>query len=81
IVAEYLPQVKFDIIIVNNQPITPAQAAKYLAEGAEQIGIHGSIDESEIGSGRIVYAKLLQEGEKVRHDPARLAQTVLESAV
>lgn len=81
IVSEYLPQVKFDLIIVNNQPITAAQAAKYRAEGAEQIGIHGSIADSDIDGARIVYAKLLREDEKVRHDPALLARTVLESAV
>lgn len=81
IVSEYLPQVKFDLIIVNNQPITAAQAAKYRAEGAEQIGIHGSIADSDIDGARIVYAKLLQDDEKVRHDPALLARTVLESAV
>ncbi|MER3632951.1 MAG: hypothetical protein C4325_13035, partial [Blastocatellia bacterium] len=81
IVSQYLPQVNFDLIIVNDQPITPVQAAKYRAEGAEQIGIHGSISDSDIDGTRIVYAKLLREGEKVRHDPARLARTVLESAV
>ena len=57
--------------------ITPEQAARYEHEGAEQIGIHGSISGEFIDGARVVYDNLLDEGIKVRHAPGRLAKAVL----
>ncbi|MGQ0540949.1 MAG: gluconeogenesis factor YvcK family protein [Blastocatellia bacterium] len=80
IVREYAPTLKFDYIIINNQPINDLQNAKYLGEGAEQIGVRGSMADDTIEGAKVVRSKLLADGEKVRHDPVRLAKTVLSCA-
>ncbi len=77
IVREYAPDLKFDYLVVNNKPITVLQASMYEQEGAEQIGVHGSISGDTIEGARIVYGNLLDAGKKVRHDPIKLAKTVL----
>lgn len=81
IVRSYTPELSFDLIVVNNQPISHLQSSAYETEGAEQIGVRGSISGESIEGARIVYGNLLDAGEKVRHDPQKLAQTVLGCAV
>lgn len=78
---EYAPQIEFDYVIVNDHPISEEQMAKYADEGAEQIGVHGSITPETIDGSEIVYGNLLDVGEKVRHDPERLAQVALLCAL
>jgi uncharacterized cofD-like protein len=78
IIREYVPQIQFDFIIVNNEVISGEQAAIYLTEGAEQIGIHGSISETVIEGATIIYGKLLDEGLNVRHNSQKLAEAVLD---
>ena len=78
---EYAPQIEFDYVIVNDHPISEEQMAKYADEGAEQIGVHGSITPETIEGSEIVYGNLLDVGEKVRHDPERLAQVALLCAL
>lgn len=77
IVKEYAPDIEFDYVIVNNHPISKAQSARYESEGAQQIGLHDSISPATIEEAQIVYGNLLDEGEKVRHNPDKLAQVVL----
>ena len=77
IVADYAPEVRFDYFVVNNKPISKLQSELYEQEGAEQIGVHGSISAETMKGAEIVYGNLLDEGEKVRHDPKKLAQAVL----
>lgn len=77
IVREYTPEIVFSFLIVNDQPISREQEEKYLIEGAEQIGVHGSIPADRINGTEVVHGDLLDAGEKVRHDPAKLAQMVL----
>ncbi|MEO7673209.1 MAG: uridine diphosphate-N-acetylglucosamine-binding protein YvcK [Pyrinomonadaceae bacterium] len=77
IVSDYASEVRFDFLVVNNQPISKIQAELYEFEGAEQIGVHGSISSETIEGAEIVYGNLLVEGKKVRHDPNKLAQSVL----
>ncbi|MBX5477542.1 MAG: YvcK family protein [Pyrinomonas methylaliphatogenes] len=77
-VNEYAPAIKFDYVIVNNRPISEEQAARYAAEGAHQIGL----DEEEWrpaldNAAEIVRADLLDEGEKVRHSPEKLARVII----
>lgn len=81
IFREYAPQIEFDHIIVNSKPITPAQQAKYTGEGADQIGVRGSITPSVIETAEIVYGNLLDDGEMVRHHPEKLAQVLLLCAL
>lgn len=78
IVREYAPSLEFDFIVVNNRRISDRQAELYTVEGAEQIGVHGSIAGSMIDGTEVVYANLLDEGDMVRHDPARLARVILD---
>lgn len=77
IVRDYAPDLDFDYLIVNDRPITAEQAELYTRDGAEQIGVHGSIDADEIEGARVIRADLLHDGPLVRHDPARLAKCVL----
>ncbi|MDH3528197.1 MAG: uridine diphosphate-N-acetylglucosamine-binding protein YvcK [Acidobacteriota bacterium] len=81
IVKEYSPEIDFDYVIVNNYPIRETQAARYLDQGAQQIGIADSITPETIEGARIVYGNLLDEGRKVRHKPSRLADVVMLSAL
>jgi len=76
-VREYTPDLKFDFIVVNNQPIGERQGELYQTEGAEQIGVHGSMADETIEGATIVKAGMLADGDAVRHDPFKLAETVL----
>jgi uncharacterized cofD-like protein len=81
IVRQYAPGIDFDFVVVNDHPVSPVQAEKYAGEGAEQIGVHGSISPETIEGAEIIYGNLLDEGEKVRHHPEKLAQVVLLCAM
>ena len=80
LIGDYVPQLRFDYLLINNEPITSEQADRYEHEGAEQIGIHGSISGGFIGSAKVIYDNLLDEGIKVRHAPDKLARAVLSLA-
>ena len=77
IVREHASDLSFDHILINTQPITAIQSEMYEFEGAEQIGVHGSISGDSIEGARIFYGNLLADGPKVRHDPQKLAAAVL----
>jgi uncharacterized cofD-like protein len=77
IVKQYSPEITFDFIVVNDSPIAERQAKLYGLEGAQQIGVHGSIEETAMTGTEIVYGDLLQTGDMVRHDPEKLARVVL----
>lgn len=77
IVSEYLPELFFDFIVVNNRAITATQTKKYESEGAVQIGVHGSIESSVINGTQVIHADILADGDLVRHDPAKLAEIVV----
>jgi uncharacterized cofD-like protein len=77
IVREYAPGIAFDYVVVNSRLISEEQLARYSSEGAEQIGVHGSVSPETIEGVEIVSGNLLDEGEKVRHHPEKLAQVVL----
>jgi len=79
-VREYARTLNFDYIIVNSRPISAGQTARYKSEGADQIGVHGSISGENIEGAEIVSVDLLEEGEKVRHNAERLARSVLRCA-
>jgi uncharacterized cofD-like protein len=81
IVREYAPQINFDYVVVNNRSISAEQSVLYESEGAEQIGVHGSISPETIEGAEVVYGNLLDEGEMVRHHPEKLAQVVLLCAL
>ena len=78
IVNQYSPEIHFDFVVVNNRSISKEQAELYAAEGASQIGIDDDLSETAIdGETEIVRADLLDDGEKVRHNPDRLARVAI----
>lgn len=81
IVSRFAPEIKFDYIIVNNHRINEEQTARYAADGAHQIGLSDSLEESYSDQTEIVRADLLDEGEKVRHNPDKLARVVIACAL
>lgn len=81
-VKEYAPEIDFDYVVVNNRPITDLQTELYATEGAHQIGLGDSLSPILRGkSVELIRANLLDDAEKVRHNPEKLAQVVLDCAV
>jgi uncharacterized cofD-like protein len=77
-VFQYAPEIAFDYIIVNNHLISAEQAARYASDGAQQIGLTDNKLEEAFGTQtEVVRADLLDEGEKVRHNPEKLARVVM----
>ena len=76
-IKKYAPEIHFDFVVVNDRRVSAAQAERYAAEGAYQIGIDDPIDDALDQMTEIVRADLLYDGEKVRHNSERLAQVVL----
>jgi uncharacterized cofD-like protein len=81
IFRDYAPQIDFNYVIVNDRPITKAQEEKYSSEGAQQIGVHGSVSPATIEGAEIVYGNLLDDSEMVRHHPGKLAQVTMLCAL
>jgi uncharacterized cofD-like protein len=78
VIKRYAPEIEFDYVVVNNRHITPEQSKRYAAEGAHQIGLTDHLLEREFSDeAEIVRADLLDEGEKVRHSPEKLARVIL----
>ncbi len=74
----YAPEIKFDYVIANERPISDEQAGAYEAEGAQQIGMTDHLLEKTYGDDtEVVRADLLDEGEKVRHSPKKLARVIV----
>jgi uncharacterized cofD-like protein len=77
-VKRYAPEIAFDCVILNDRPISPKQSALYAADGAYQIGMQDHLFEKAFGAEtQIIRADLLDDGEKVRHNPDKLARVVL----
>jgi uncharacterized cofD-like protein len=80
-VAKYAPQIHFDYVIVNNRAISSDQTELYRADGAYQVGLEDEIDCAGLDpETELIRADLLDEGEMVRHDSARLARVVIACA-
>jgi uncharacterized cofD-like protein len=78
VVKRYAPEIGFDYVVVNNRPVSDEQADRYAAEGARQIGLTDHLLEREFSAeAEIVRADLLDEGEKVRHSPDKLARVII----
>lgn len=77
-IKQYAPEIKFDYVIINNRLISDEQATRYALEGAQQIGVTDHKFEQQFGAqAEIVRADLLDEGEKVRHSPEKLARVIV----
>lgn len=78
VLKRYAPEIHFDFVVMNNRRITNEQTQLYAAEGSEQIGVDEVLFDNGLSqSTEVVRADLLEEGEKVRHDPNRLASVVI----
>jgi len=77
VIYNHIDGLHFDYVIVNNEPISEAQAENYAKEGAVQIGLYENDLEEFLTNTTIVKADLLDEGEKVRHDPHKLAKLIV----
>lgn len=80
VLYDHAPEIAFDYVIVNNVPIRSEQADAYGGQGARQIGIANSISPETIQGVKIIYGNLLDTGEKVRHQPEKLARSILRCA-
>ena len=77
-VHAYAPEIIFDYVVVNDRHVSDEQERAYAAEGAQQIGLAAHLLEKEFGTeAEIVRADLLDEGEKVRHSPQKLARVIV----
>jgi hypothetical protein len=77
-VKKYAPEIAFDFVLVNNRPVSDEQSALYAADGAYQIGMQDHLLEKAFGDEtKIIRADLLEEGEKVRHSPEKLARVIV----
>ncbi|HEV2765861.1 MAG TPA: gluconeogenesis factor YvcK family protein [Pyrinomonadaceae bacterium] len=77
-VKRYAPEIHFDYTVANDRLISAEQAAAYAAEGAQQIGLTDHQLEKEFGAEtEVVRADLLDDGEKVRHSPEKLARVIV----
>ncbi|MCS6874824.1 MAG: YvcK family protein [Pyrinomonadaceae bacterium] len=73
VVKTHAPQINFDYLILNNRRIRKDQAEAYAKEGAEQI----EFENVHLEGIKIIKDDLLDEGEKVRHNPEKLAEIIL----
>ena len=78
---EYASNIEFDYVIVNDHQIRGSQEKTYLGEGAQQIGLEKSISPETIEEAKIIYGNLLDEGQKVRHSPEKLARVIMLCAL
>ncbi len=77
-VLAHAPEITFDYVVVNHRLIHAEQAARYASDGAQQIGLRNHLLEEVFSAGtEVVRADLLDDGEKVRHNPEKLARVVI----
>ena len=67
-----------DYAVVNTQPIRPALRKRYAHQSA--LPVENDVDAIEAMGIRVVGADLLQKSEKVRHNPAAIAEIALRLA-
>jgi uncharacterized cofD-like protein len=80
-VRKYAPQIHFDFAVINDQCITSEQARVYAADGAVQVLLERNADAESCDAGiEVVRADLLDQGEMVRHNSARLGRVVVDCA-
>ncbi len=69
----------FDWVVINHQPVSPAVARRYRANGAEQVRV--DVGELQRMGLRCVFDNLLEEHGVVRHHRERLTRLLLEEFV
>lgn len=76
--AEHAGMNLLDYVVVNTRPVSPALLEKYERERARPV--ENDLERLEGMGVRIVSRDLLEEGEKIRHNPAASAAVALELA-
>jgi uncharacterized cofD-like protein len=80
-VRKYAPQIHFDFAVINDRTISSEQARVYAADGAVQVLLERNADAENCDAGiEVVCADLLDQGEMVRHNSARLGRVVVDCA-
>ncbi|MCS7313862.1 MAG: YvcK family protein [Bryobacterales bacterium] len=67
-----------DYVIVNTRPVSPQLRARYARRRAQPVEV--DMERLERLGVKVIARELLQEGEKVRHDPEAVARLALELA-
>jgi uncharacterized cofD-like protein len=80
-IKRYAPEITFDRVILNSDAISDQQREMYDREGSVQIGVDEAQTIRQSCGVNAVCANLLEDGEKVRHDPQKLADVIMSTAV
>jgi uncharacterized cofD-like protein len=75
-IQRHTSQRVIDWVVANRQPVSPAVARRYRADGAEPVSVDLP-DLQKLGY-RVVLDNLLEEHGVIRHNPARLARLLIE---
>jgi uncharacterized cofD-like protein len=75
-IQSHTPRRVIDWVVANRQPVSPAVARRYRAEGAEPVVV--DIPNLQKLGYRVILDNLLEEHGVIRHNPARLARLLLE---
>jgi uncharacterized cofD-like protein len=75
-IQHHTPRRVIDWVVANRQPISPEVAKRYRTRGSEPVAIDLAALQS-LGY-RVILDNLLEEHGVIRHNPARLAQLLLE---
>jgi uncharacterized cofD-like protein len=75
-IERHTPRRVIDWVVANRQAVSPEVAKRYRAQGAEPVTVDIA-DLQKLGY-RVVLDNLLEEHGVIRHNPARLAQLLLE---
>jgi uncharacterized cofD-like protein len=75
-IKEHCSELEFDYALWNVTPISECQRNNYLEEEATQT--ENDVENMKAYTPGVVLKDLLAEGEKVRHDPLKLARAILE---
>jgi uncharacterized cofD-like protein len=79
VIYDHVRRRLFDWVIVNNQPISPGVARRYLAQGAQEVRADLA-DLQRLGC-RCMFDGLVEEHGVVRHDASRLAKVLVEEFI
>jgi uncharacterized cofD-like protein len=74
-ILDHAPKLKLDYAILNSRPIRPALRARYARKAAKPVENDGETIQ-KLGL-EIVFSDLLEEDEKVRHNPAIIANVAV----
>jgi len=78
-IARHAPGVPIHSILMNNGHISPQQQDRYAQQGATPIGTKfGKIADLKC---ELAFRNLLANGDKIRHDPAKLGKAILDIAL